>query len=181
LIGLGFDGQVASPITNKLVESGIAETFGQPFLFNVFDETPEQNNFMGISLSRTGDLEGSAEASFTINEIDEDYAAVANAPLVPVFPPSWNFLVDGIFVGQDLLPFPLSTVKGTPAGKAVVLMDTGNPSGTFPKSVVDALYSSIPGSVFSESDGAWVVPCNTTTIVTFSIGQVCHRVCIVLD
>ncbi|KAJ7257842.1 hypothetical protein C8J57DRAFT_1234977 [Mycena rebaudengoi] len=87
LIGLSFDGNIASPITKALKSAGKPSDVGQPFLYNVFHLTPHLNNFIGISLSRTGDLEGSAEASFTINEYDDDYAAVAKAPVLPVFPP----------------------------------------------------------------------------------------------
>jgi hypothetical protein len=65
LIGLSFAGTDVSPLMNTLQENGMDPNLGVPFLFNVFDQTPNQNNFLGISLSRTDDLEGSAEASLT--------------------------------------------------------------------------------------------------------------------
>ncbi|KAJ7279160.1 aspartic peptidase domain-containing protein [Mycena rebaudengoi] len=173
LIGLAFDGNIASPITKALETAGAPSDAGQPFLFNIFDETPDQNNFIGISLSRTGDLEGSAEASFTINEYDDDYEAVSNAPQLPVFPVGgnrWTILVDDIFVGGTRLQFNTSSVRGAPTGKIVSLVDTGNPPGTLPPPLWNSLYSSIPGSAFDEVNRVWTVPCNSTTIVTVSVG-----------
>ncbi|KAJ7118372.1 hypothetical protein C8R44DRAFT_878966 [Mycena epipterygia] len=67
LIGLAFDGRGPSPLTDALQNKGFPSTAGQPFLYNIFDQTPEFNNFIGISLSRTNDLEDTADAAFTIN------------------------------------------------------------------------------------------------------------------
>jgi saccharopepsin len=174
VIGLSFDGPGASPITKALEKQGVIGPLGQPFLYNVFDETPSQNNFIGISLSRTGDLEGSAEALFTINEYDEDYEAVADAPHVPLFPgppmsSRWSVLVDSIVVDS----FPLSiqsVVPGTPEGKLVVLMDTGVPTASLPASLRDQLYSRIAGAQYYKPYDKWIVPCGATAIVWVSIG-----------
>ncbi|KAJ7118353.1 aspartic peptidase domain-containing protein [Mycena epipterygia] len=177
LIGFAFDGTSPSSITDALVAEGSNSTAGQPFLFNVFDQNPNVNNFIGISLSRTGDLEGSADASFTINEIDETYAAVLDSTPVPIFPPDkprWNLLLDAVTVDGKALPMPASvvtsTVGTTPAGKLVVLMDTGTPTAQMPPDLVNAIYSSIPGALFSNSQQNWIIPCNTTSIVTVVIG-----------
>jgi hypothetical protein len=61
------------------------ETLGELFLSNIFDQKPDQQNFIGVSLSRTDDLEGSADASFLINEVDQDYADVLFASAIPLF------------------------------------------------------------------------------------------------
>ncbi|KAJ7484750.1 hypothetical protein FB451DRAFT_1233397 [Mycena latifolia] len=138
LIGLSFNGPVTglSPIPNTLQGNGSDASQGQPFLYNIFDQTPDQDNFIGMSLSRTDDLEGSAEASLTINEVDAVYAAVVNAPLLPLFPGegSWNILVDGISVDGVNVSLPQSTVPNAPAGKISMLMDTGTPTGSLPSS-----------------------------------------------
>ncbi|KAJ6526178.1 aspartic peptidase domain-containing protein [Mycena vulgaris] len=176
LLGLAFDGTTASPITAALTAALPDEdpTLGQPFLFNIFDMTPAQDNFIGISLSRTDDLETSADASFTINELDAAYAAVADAPELPLFPGDngrWSVLLDSLDINGVNIPL-VSNVPNTPNGSLVVVMDTGTPGTTLPPDILYALYSQIPGaSVFVEGElMAFVIPCNTSVIVTAVIG-----------
>ncbi|KAJ7809153.1 hypothetical protein B0H13DRAFT_1928093 [Mycena leptocephala] len=52
LIGLSFSGAA-----HTAVENALGPDVGQPFLFNIFDQTPDQDNFIGIALSRTDDLD----------------------------------------------------------------------------------------------------------------------------
>ncbi|KAJ7442367.1 aspartic peptidase domain-containing protein, partial [Mycena galericulata] len=173
LIGFAFDGATPSAITAALQKTGSSSSAGQPFLFNIFNQSPNTDNFIGISLSRTGDLEGSADASFTINEFDETYAAVANSPAIPIFPPSnarWTLLLDYVNIDGNAVLIPASAVPTTPTGKLTILMDTGTPTATVPTDLFNTIYSTIPGSVFSSSQGNWVIPCNTTTILTVVIG-----------
>jgi hypothetical protein len=177
LLGVAFDGIHSSAIMATLDGSNWDTTLGEPFLYNIFDQTPEQNNFIGISLSRTGDLEGSADASFIINEINEAYAKVTQAPLLPIFPGNnrrWSILMDGISVDGVNITLPTSTVPNTPDGKIVVVMDTGTPSVLLPDKLVSDIYSSIPGAQSGaapdQSGVTWTVPCNTTTIVTIYFG-----------
>ncbi|KAJ7478399.1 aspartic peptidase domain-containing protein [Mycena latifolia] len=172
LMGLSFNALVASPITAALYSQG--PTLGQPFLYNVFDMTPEQDNFIGISLSRTDDLEGSASASFTINELDATYAAVADSPAVPLFPVGttrWSVLVDSMNI--DGVDIPLTSgVPNAPNGSLVAVLDTGTPTSTLPPAILYALYSQIPGAFVSVngSEIDFVVPCNTSALVTVVIG-----------
>jgi hypothetical protein len=169
---------------------------GLPFLFNVFDQTPNQNNFIGISLSRTDDLEGSAEASLTstyrtlssvwlfthvdlpVNEVDPTYEAVAKSPVLPLFPGDngvWSILMDGMTVGGVNVPLPPSQA-GAPPGKLVATLDTGTPNAAISPQWADAVYSTIPGAQVQlvEVFGAktWTIPCNTTTIVALEFGFV---------
>ncbi|KAF7344141.1 Peptidase A1 domain-containing protein [Mycena venus] len=160
ILGLAFSDPAASPLTTALQ----GNVTGQPFLFNVFDQQPAQNNFIAISLSRTDDLEDSAEATFTIMELEATYAAVADTTPVPLFPPDtdrWSVLVDSINV--DGVDIPLSSVvPRTPKGKLA----------TLPADVLYALYSQIPGATVSFNDNSmyFAIPCNTTSIVTVVIG-----------
>ncbi|KAJ7153260.1 aspartic peptidase domain-containing protein [Mycena filopes] len=189
LIGLSFTGAIgtsdgASQIVATVVQNGSDPNSVQPFLFNIFAQTPEQNNFIGISLSRTDDLEGSADASFTINEVDETYADVLNAPVLPLFDVSpgpssvfgagerrWRILVDAIEVDGVNVSMPAS-VAGAPAGKLVTVMDTGSPFGSIPTDLFNTIYSSIPGAKNTVQNGVsgWLIPCNTTSIVSVWIG-----------
>ncbi|KAJ6529605.1 aspartic peptidase domain-containing protein [Mycena capillaripes] len=176
LLGLAFDGSGVSPIAKTLEARGMDPSVGETFLFNIFDQKPAQNNFLGISLSRTDDLEGSAGASFSINEVDPTYAAVTKAPVVPLFPGGngvWSVLLDGISVNGQSIALPPSTVSGTPAGKAVVVLDTGTPTALLPAQLLDAIYSKIPSATLVKSDHGtqlWSIPCDTTASVSVQIG-----------
>ncbi|KAJ7476322.1 aspartic peptidase domain-containing protein [Mycena galericulata] len=181
LIGLAFGGTPSSPLTAALEKNGSNPTDGNPFLYNVFAQTPGQDNFIGISLSRTDDLEGTADASFTINELDPKYAAVANAPVIPVVTVAgigdrWRILVDSISVDGVAVPLPSSTLSNAPVGSLATIMDTGTPTASVPPAVISSVFSQIPGAVFKAVDfptGAvqvWTVPCNTTTIVSVGMG-----------
>ncbi|KAJ6483758.1 aspartic peptidase domain-containing protein [Mycena vitilis] len=179
LIGLAFDGTLESDIQEALKANGSDPSLGEPFLYNIFNQTPNQDNYIGISLARTGDLEGTAEASFTINEIDETYAAVANSSKMSLFRPGsdggWAFLSDGVSVDGTSIALPPSSIPGAPAGKLVTVPDTGTPTILLPQTLLDGIFSRIPGSVLRvvealAADPVWTIPCNTTTIVSFQIG-----------
>ncbi|KAJ7670384.1 aspartic peptidase domain-containing protein [Mycena rosella] len=170
---IGFDfGVETSFIKGALGGANIDETRGQPFLSNIFDQTPDQQNFIGISLSRTDDLEGSADASFLINEVDSTYANVVSAPAIPLFPGNngrWSIPIDGITLDGVSIPVTPSTVPSTPAGTIIALMDTGTPTASFPADFIDRLYAAIPGSV-QVTTGSWTIPCDTTSIMSVQIG-----------
>jgi hypothetical protein len=147
------------------------ETLGEPFLSNIFDQAPDQENFIGISLSRTDDLECSADASFLINEVDQDYADVVFGPAIPLFPGNngrWSILIDSISLDGVRIPFTPSTA-GAPAKKIVALMDTGTPTASFPQHFIDRLFAAIPGSI-QAADKSWTIPCDTTSIMSVEIG-----------
>ncbi|KAJ7108991.1 aspartic peptidase domain-containing protein [Mycena crocata] len=178
LIGLGFDGNRASPIAAAILSNDMDPNLGKPFLFNIFEQTPQNDNFIGISLSRTDDLEGSADASFTINEIDSANGDVVQSPELPLVPGTngrWSIAIDGISVDGVDLTLPKSAVAGSPDGKIVALMDTGTPTGLLPADVLAALYAAIPGSGQSTTltgagGSTFTVPCDTTSIVRINIG-----------
>ncbi|KAF8186483.1 aspartic peptidase domain-containing protein [Mycena galopus ATCC 62051] len=179
LIGLSFDGvgDGLSPLTDALLDNNSDPTRGAPFIFNVFAQTPNQNNFIGVSLSRTDDLEGTADASLTINEVDPKYEAALNAPLLPVYPADggvWSILMDGVTVDGQNVPLPQSQATiPAPAGSLVVTMDSGTPDALVPPAVVNAIYSLIPGAMLVTSPGptlGWNIPCNTTSIVSLQFG-----------
>ncbi|KAJ7073304.1 aspartic peptidase domain-containing protein [Mycena belliarum] len=173
--GLSFAGDQPSVIASTLDKDKTYANQSQPFLYNVFDQTPGHDNFIGISLSRPDDAEKSADASFSINELDESYAAVVNTSVVPLFPGNngrWSVLIDGMSI--DGIDIPLtgwpSWVRGAPRGKLVAILDTGAPGAQAPDLVYKFIYSNIPGAKFSQSDYSWTVPCNTTSILSVKIG-----------
>ncbi|KAJ6484920.1 aspartic peptidase domain-containing protein [Mycena sanguinolenta] len=170
LMGFSF-GTTDSFINVALQGAGMDETAGQPFLSNVFDQTPDQQNFLAISLSRTDDLEDSADASFLINELDPDYADVVSAPAIPLFGNDgrWSILIDGIYLDGVNVPVTPSTTTGVPAGKISALIDTGTPTVSFPPDFIDRVFAAIPGTS-QISSGLWTVPCDTTSILSIEIG-----------
>ncbi|KAJ7663184.1 aspartic peptidase domain-containing protein [Mycena polygramma] len=172
LIGLAFD---------KLSQlDRVMDDDGDPFLLNIFRQAPAgQDHFVGIALSRTDDMEGTAEASFTINEVDSTYSNVTSAPHVPLFPGleddiggRWSILVDSITVDNASITVPnlTSTVPRAPSGSYVFVLDTGAPSAAIPTDLFNAIYQVIPGAM-KLSDG-WQLPCNTTSILRLKIGGV---------
>ncbi|KAF7319417.1 Acid protease [Mycena chlorophos] len=182
LASLGLDGffgvspDVATTYDGSFLVAKLGPV-GQPFVYNLFDQTPQQNNFLAMSLSRTADLEDSAEASFTINTLDPRYALAANAARPQrVFPGldvngRWSVIVDAIHVGNTKLELT-SVVPGTPAGKMVADIDSGTPTAEFPVALWYALFSNIPNATVGLYEGrpVMVIPCNTTTLVTVVIG-----------
>jgi hypothetical protein len=76
-------GVTTSSIKVALQGAKLDETLGELFLSNVFDQ---KQNFIGVLLYRTEDLEGSADASFLVNQVDQDYADVVFAPAIPLSP-----------------------------------------------------------------------------------------------
>jgi len=187
ILGLGFDTPGASRINEAVQQAqGAAATWGQSVLSNIFAQNSSGSDYIGISLSRTGDQEGTADGSLTIAEYDTDYQAVANAPKISQAPPNagvWSVVMDGFSVGGKKIQWPTTMTTVAPAGKNVVLLDTGTTNILMPAAQVTAVYSSIPGAVlspnsriplaqFSTTNDVWVVPCTAQVdVVTTFSGQ----------
>ncbi|KAJ6484763.1 aspartic peptidase domain-containing protein [Mycena sanguinolenta] len=184
ILGLGFDTAGASQINTAVQQAqGATATWGQSVLSNIFAQNPGSSNYMGIALSRTGDQEGTADGSLTIAEYDTDYQSVANSPQIPQTPAGsgvWSVTLDSLSVGGTKINWP-TTIKAAPAGKNVVLLDTGTTNILMPQTQVNAIYSTIPGAVlspnsniplvqFSETNNVWVVPCTAQVdvVATFA-------------
>ncbi|KAJ6471408.1 aspartic peptidase domain-containing protein [Mycena sanguinolenta] len=186
LLGLGFETNGGSQI-NEAVQNaqGPEATGGQSVLTNIFAQNPDSSDFMGIALSRSGDQEGSADGSLTIGEYDTDYEGVQNSPRLSQTPAGsgvWSIVLDSFKVGGTPITWP-STLAAAPAGRNIVLLDTGTTNILMPQAQVDAIYSTIPGAALtqdpniplahaSESHNVWVVPCTAEIdVVTTFAGQ----------
>jgi saccharopepsin len=65
IVGLSFDSE--SEVDNQVKENfGIDTTWGQTVLSNVFTSHPNDPDFISFALERSGDLDGSADGTFTI-------------------------------------------------------------------------------------------------------------------
>ncbi|KAF7367157.1 Six-hairpin glycosidase [Mycena sanguinolenta] len=153
ILGLGFDTTGASEVdTTVRNKDGPEATWGQSVLSNIFAQNPDSSNFIGIALSRSGDQEGSADGSLTIAEYDPDYESVQNSPKLfqtPVGSGDWGVVMDSFKVGGNPITWP-SPLSAAPAGKNIVVLDTGTTNILMPEAQVDAIYSTIPGAVLTQ-------------------------------
>ena len=175
IFGLSFDFVTSSRITAAVkARYGNSTTWGQSVLHNIFDQHPNQPNFVSLYLSRTDDLEDTQGGSFFIGEYDPKFADVARSPKLPQYPDGgdrWTTLLEGIYVGGKAISIT-SSIRGVPAGHAQAMLDTGDPTANFPTAIWNAIYSLIPGAAkYADTTGmVWIIPCNTTTIVELAFG-----------
>ncbi|KAF7354056.1 Six-hairpin glycosidase [Mycena venus] len=174
LVGLSFDSLGSIP--RALTAAGVPDVplVGKSLLSSIFDQNPDKERFFALSLSRLHDRRDSADASLDIATLDEKYAAVQNEPALPLFPDNsdqWSVLTEAIHVNGLSIPLP-SSIKGTPPGNSLILLDSGTTNMLVPAEIRDAIYSAVPGAVlaknssiqntqFSEDKDVWVVPCDT--------------------
>ena len=176
LLGLSFNVRRSSPI-NHAIQSlyGESSTWGHSVLQNIFDQHPDQPNYIAIDLARTRDWEDTDGGSFGIGEVEEKYAAVLDTPKLPQFPKGgsrWTVLLEGIKVNGSPVELK-SRIPGVPAGRMQALMDTGDPNAIMPTFLRNAIYSEIPGAIFwdtEDGDRIWIVPCNSTVNVVLTFG-----------
>ncbi|KAL4251487.1 peptidase A1 family protein [Pleurotus pulmonarius] len=177
LLGLGFDA-TNSVINEKFEQAfGSATTLGRSPIANIFYQNMTLPNFFTLLLGRTDDPDDERAGVFTISEYIPEFSAVGDTPkLTSQTIEHWSVLVDGVNVGNQSLPFN-SSVATTPNGKAIAVLDSGFSLPPIPSALVDAIYGAIPGSAcvsdvsaFAGSLIEWIVPCNQSTEVSFSIG-----------
>ncbi|KAJ7066840.1 hypothetical protein B0H15DRAFT_958307 [Mycena belliarum] len=109
-----------------------------------FSRNREIEYFIGISLSRTNDFEGSAAATSTIGEL-----VVMDA--LPPDTQCWSVLVDSIkFDGVEILL--TSGIPNAPNGSLVAARDIGTPTTAPLPTVLYALHSRIPGTSVAPLD-----------------------------
>ncbi|KAF9473995.1 acid protease [Pholiota conissans] len=154
VMGLGFDSIMISPINQKIRSLyGQNATWGRSVMRNIFAQDPNIPHFFGIDLSRTGDLEDTVGGTFTIGEHDQRFAGIADEPKLFQFPKGayrWTTLFESISV--DGMAIPLHSVNpGVPSGRAVAVLDTGEPNSVLPAHIFDAIYSRIPGSALYDN------------------------------
>lgn len=174
IMGFGFD--TLSHVVDAVQEKFNA-TWGRSLLSNLFLQEPNTPNHVAFALERAGDLDDMAEGSFDVGEIQSEYAAVEQSPPISLWPETanrWTVLVDAMTVDNYSVPlnssFEGDNASEPPAGKSVALLDTGASLGLIPQWAVNAIYSTIPGSVYSAEDDLWVVPCMAEAYVSFTIG-----------
>ncbi|KAJ7180081.1 acid protease [Mycena crocata] len=169
LVGLGFTS--LSSIDNVINKTGAST--GRSLLFNLFEDNPSEPNFIAFALQRSTDSSDTVQGSFSIGEYEPEYAAVMNATALSTWPityPSrWNVLLEALLVGSTVVS-PVSTVKGVPSNRAVVLLDSGTSYTYAPTAICDAIYGGVPGAQYSSTMGQWIVPCDAEVDIALQFG-----------
>ncbi|KAJ7068270.1 aspartic peptidase domain-containing protein [Mycena amicta] len=171
LVGLGFTS--LSSIDSAINKTGAST--GRSLLYNLFQDNPSEPNFIAFSLQRSTDSSDTVQGTFSIGEVEPEYAAVLNTTAIPTWPVAspnrWNVLLEALLIGSDKTIIPNTTVTNAPSNRAVVLLDSGTSYTYAPTEICEAIYGSIPGAYLT--DGQWVVPCSTEVDIALQFaGQV---------
>ncbi|KAF8655269.1 hypothetical protein AX16_003170 [Volvariella volvacea WC 439] len=169
VVGLGF----TSLSFIDLLVNRTSEDTGRALLYNLFDQNPDEQNFIAFALHRSMQEEDEIEGSFAIGEYEPEYAEIQNQPEVPTWPvvhPSrWNVLLDALIIGDRII-IPETEVEDAPSNKAVVLMDSGSSFTYAPAEICEAIYGDITNARFDQASGYWQVPCNEEVDMALQIG-----------
>ncbi|KAI0347326.1 acid protease [Trametopsis cervina] len=175
IIGLGFTS--LSTIDALVNHTGSAK--GRSLLYNAFNDNPSEPNFIAFALQRSSEPNDDVVGTFSIGEVVPEYSAVLKSSPLPTFPESfpsrWNILLDAVLVGSQSVPVS-SVVNGAPAGKAVVLLDSGTSYTYAPEAVCNAIYGSVSGANFDSSLGQWTVPCSAEIDIALQFGGVVYPI-----
>lgn len=170
LIGLSFDSQ--SNVNLALTEAyGSETTLGKTPLSNIFAQNPSMLSCVDMHLYRTIDLERVINGTLFIGEHSETYPNIVKQPvLYTVLEDEWAILLSGMAVNNKDVSL---SVRGLPTDSPVhslpTLIDSGNTNGAITVTMFNAIYSSMPGAV-QLNQSQWIVPCLSSTNVTFSFG-----------
>lgn len=125
-----------------------------------------------MALERESDAENTVQGSLGVGELADQYAAIKDTPKIPLFPPEgstrWTLMLDSFAVdgsGQNVT----SAMTDVPAGRAVVLLDSGTTYSYTNPTVAQAIYGSVPGAVLDTTANQWSVPCSAGIRLTLWI------------
>ncbi|KAJ7161151.1 aspartic peptidase domain-containing protein [Mycena filopes] len=177
LVGFAFDAPT-DPIPQGLSAIGLnGSVVGKSVMSNIFEQYPDKPRFFAVSLSRPGDP-NERDALLTIGEYDDGYSEVQYAPVLPQFPKgsgAWSFLMDGIFVNAEQVPWPVDPDGPVPDGQVQATLDTGTTHMGVPLDIRNFIYNSVPDALYTGNDSsfsqdAWIIPCNTAIDVHLVFG-----------
>jgi hypothetical protein len=179
LIGLG-------PSSGSNVRSAVNSGAGDPVLDRIFQQNTSTPNYMTILLGRSDDPSEPFPGDMTVGEILSGYENISSQPKLDVTAVShaqlggqhWQLLLpeDGI-IGPNGSVIPVTTVVSSTSDKkqATAIIDTGFTIPQVPKSVSDAIYSSISGAQYVNINGVgniWQIPCDQEINLSFKFGGV---------
>ncbi|TBU31743.1 aspartic peptidase domain-containing protein [Dichomitus squalens] len=171
IMGMAFDVASIYGTVQKAWGTAAADALARAPMTALFAQDPALPDFFDVQLGRTTELDDVADGTFLISAHAAGFEDVADAPRLPrVAPEHWGVVLDAMVVDGESFAFNASRIKGVPAGKVVAVLDTGFSFPPLPAPAVDAIYGGIPGAVYDESSAAWLVPCNSSTNLTFVFG-----------
>lgn len=177
MMGMAFDSSFIFAEMSAAWGQESASVLGRSFITNLFAENSSLPNNFDVQLGRSDAVEDGC-GTFVISGHSPSFVNVTYAPRIPrIGTDRWAFAVDEMRVNGKAVSFNKSSaVAGAPAGKLVAMLDTGYSFPPIPPAAVDAIYRTIPGSIFSAPDNEYFVPCNSTTMVSFFLGYVVYSI-----
>jgi len=170
----------------QLVQNGTFSSGANPaaggyaLVDRIFQQNSSLPKYTSFSLGRQlneSDPTTATRGNFTIGEIVSGYENITSMPQIPTFG-SPNFaLLDGITVNGVKISLTSSNVVGTPSGKLVASLDSGQTS-LVSASVAEAMFRDVPGAALANTtlravpDQFWSIPCNAQLNVSFTFGGV---------
>lgn len=150
-----------------------AQTLGRSFITNLFAQNASLPNNFDLQLGRTNMLNETSTGTFIIGGHSSQFGDVTDAPKLPrVGNARWTVALDKMKINGEAFSFNKSSVSSVPEGSLVALLDSGFSIPQLPPAAVDAIYTSIPGAVFWQTGNSYIVPCNSTAMVSFVLGYV---------
>ncbi|KAI0824072.1 aspartic peptidase domain-containing protein [Trametes gibbosa] len=171
ILGMSFDVSNIFVAVEAAWGTECGSVLGRSFINNLFAENPSVPNNFDVQLGRTDAQDEDALGTFVISNHAPHFKHVTKAPKLPrVGTSRWTFSVDGMAVNGESFEFQPTAQPVAPDSRLVALLDTGFSFPPIPPAAVDAIYKSIPGSVFWPSQNTYVVPCNSSTMLSFFFG-----------
>ncbi|KAG8748956.1 hypothetical protein FRC14_001801, partial [Serendipita sp. 396] len=165
IVGLGFTGL-------SHIDAATDADWGRSLLYNIFAQNPSEPNFIAMALERESDAVNTVQGSLGVGELAEEYKSISETEHIPLFPPEdskrWTVLLDSYAVNganQNVT----SVVEDVPAGRVVVLLDSGTTYSYAPPAVAESIYSSVPGALLNTTTNQWSVPCSAGIRLTLWI------------
>ncbi|KAH9935087.1 aspartic peptidase domain-containing protein [Epithele typhae] len=171
MLGMSFDAVAVYRVVQENWGTEAANALARSPITNLFALDPTTPNFFDVQLARavSPDPNNFAEGVFLISQHDDAFQNITSAPMLPSLSSQhWSLALDGMTVNGTPFTFNASRVPGVPTGKVAAAFDTGASLPQIPIAVMNAIYESIPGAVYSEP--YWVVPCDAAPTVVFTFG-----------
>ncbi|EGO03376.1 hypothetical protein SERLA73DRAFT_174844, partial [Serpula lacrymans var. lacrymans S7.3] len=165
IFGLGFNGLSA-------IFTTVNDLKARTPVDSIFAQNPSTSKFIGLSLERTANQEDTAGGVLSVGEYDPQYSNISTSEKHPILPANstrWTIALDGLNVNGNNLQIK-SNVSSQGNGSPIALIDSGTSLAYIPTDAVNAIYSSINGSVHVQTTSgqdSWFVPCFGQANLTF--------------
>ncbi|KAI0328368.1 acid protease [Cubamyces sp. BRFM 1775] len=182
IIGMAFDTAAIFTVLTQVWGLESAQKLARSPITNLFAQNPSAPAYFDLQLSRADINNVEHDGHFLFGQHAQGMEAIEQAPKFErVGTEHWTLVMDGMKInGKPFTGWNKSVVAGIPDGKLATVFDSGYTYPQIPQVAVDAIYSSIPGAVpyhgaipGTDNGGNvtnWIVPCNASTNLTFTLG-----------